>query len=116
MSNSQWSFNKSSSLNNLDANNSEITFAPTSEYKTLTIKDNLTGSSTFNLNTNIAENKSDKIIVKGTAEGNHKIGVTNQGANVANGKVTLVETNGGNAAFSLTNPNNRVDLGAYQYS
>lgn len=115
MSNSQWSFNKSSTLNNLDANSSEITFTPTSEYKTLTIKDNLTGSSTFNLNTNIAENKSDKIVVKGTAEGNHKIGVTNQGANVANGKVTLVETNGGNAAFSLTNQNNRVDLGAYQY-
>ena len=115
MSNSQWRFNKSSTLNNLDASNSEITFAPTSEYKTLTIKDNLTGSGTFNLNTNIAENKSDKIVVKGTAEGNHKIGVTNQGANVANGKVTLVETNGGNATFSLTNPNNRVDLGAYQY-
>ena len=115
MSNSQWSFNKSSTLNNLDANSSEITFTPTSEYKTLTIKDNLTGSSTFNLNTNIAENKSDKIVVKGTAEGNHKIGVTNQGANIADGKVTLVETNGGNAAFSLTNPNNRVDLGAYQY-
>ena len=115
MSNSQWRFNKSSTLNNLDASNSEITFAPTSEYKTLTIKDKLTGSGTFNLNTNIAENKSDKIIVKGTAEGNHKIRVTNQGANVANGKVTLVETNGGNAAFSLTNPNNRVDLGAYQY-
>ena len=115
MSNSQWRFNKSSTLNNLDANSSEITFTPTSEYKILTIKDNLTGSSTFNLNTNIAENKNDKIVVKGTAEGNHKIGVTNQGANVANGKVTLVETNGGNAAFSLTNPNNRVDLGAYQY-
>ena len=115
MSNGQWSFNKSSTLNNLDANSSEITFTPTSEYKTLTIKDNLTGSSTFNLNTNIAENKSDKIVVKGTAEGNHKIGVTNQGANIANGKVTLVETNSGNAAFSLTNPNNRVDLGAYQY-
>ena len=29
--------------------------------------------------------------------------------------MTLVETNGGNAAFSLTNLNNRVDLGAYQY-
>ena len=115
MSTSQWSFNKSSALNNLDASNSEITFAPTSEYKTLTIKDKLTGSGTFNLNTNIAENKSDKIVVQGTAEGSHKIGVTNQGANVANGKVTLVETNGGNAAFSLTNPNNRVDLGAYQY-
>ena len=102
-------------MNNLDASNSEITFAPTSEYKTLTIRDNLTGSGTFNLNTNIAENKSDKIVVQGTAEGNHKIGVTNQGANIADGKVTLVETNGGNAAFNLTNPNNRVDLGAYQY-
>ena len=43
MSNSQWSFNKSSTLNNLDANSSDITFTPTSEYKTLTIKDNLTG-------------------------------------------------------------------------
>ena len=61
-------------------------------YATLTITGNLTGSGTFNLNTNIAENKSDKIVVQGTAEGNHKIGVTNQGANVANGKVTLVET------------------------
>ncbi|WP_329956580.1 autotransporter outer membrane beta-barrel domain-containing protein [Haemophilus haemolyticus] len=73
------------------------------------------GSGTFNLYTNIENNNANKIIVQGTAEGNHKIGVTNQGANVTNGKVTLVETNGGNASFSLTNPNNRVDLGAYQY-
>ncbi|MBD9096919.1 MAG: autotransporter outer membrane beta-barrel domain-containing protein [Haemophilus parainfluenzae] len=97
-------------------NNSAVSLTNTNApYATLTITGNLTGSGTFNLNTNIAENKSDKIVVQGTAEGNHKIGVTNQGANVANGKVTLVETNGGNAAFSLTNPNNRVDLGAYQY-
>lgn len=115
LTDSQWSFNKSSQLNNLSTNNSVVTFEPTSEYKTLTIKSNLTGSGTFNLNTNIAENKGDKIIVQGTAEGNHKIGVTNQGANVADHKLTLVETKGGNAQFSLTNANNRVDLGAYQY-
>lgn len=103
------------SLTNLSLDKGIVNLEKTDSFQTLTIHDNLTGSGTFNLNTNIAENKSDKIIVKGTAEGNHKIGVTNQGANVANGKVTLVETNGGNAAFSLTNPNNRVDLGAYQY-
>lgn len=84
-------------------------------FQTLTITGNLTGSGTFNLNTNIAENKGDKIIVQGTAEGNHKIGITNQGANVADHKLTLVETKGGNAQFTLSNANNRVDLGAYQY-
>ena len=97
-------------------NNSAVSLTSTkAPYAVLTITGNLTGSGTFNLYTNIANNNANKIVVKGTAEGNHKIGVTNQGANVANGKVTLVETNGGNAAFSLTNANNRVDLGAYQY-
>ena len=103
------------SLTSLSLNKGTVNLEKTTNFQTLTIFSNLSGSGTFNLNTNIAENKSDKIVVKGSAEGNHKIGVTNQGANIANGKVTLVETNGGNAAFSLTNPNNRVDLGAYQY-
>lgn len=114
--NTTWDLVDTSEVTDLHLNNSAVSLTNTNApYATLTITGNLTGSGTFNLNTNIAENKSDKIVVQGTAEGNHKIGVTNQGANVANGKVTLVETNGGNAAFSLTNPNNRVDLGAYQY-
>ena len=115
--NTTWDLVDNSEVTDLHLNNSAVSLTNTNApYATLTITGNLNGSGTFNLNTNIAENKSDKIVVKGTAEGNHKIGVTNQGANVANGKVTLVETNGGNnAAFSLTNPNNRVDLGAYQY-
>ena len=105
---------QTTSLTNLALNNGVVNLA-NDNYQGIIVRGNLTGSGTFNLNTNIAENKSDKIVVKGTAEGSHKIGVTNQGANVADGKVTLVETNGGNAAFSLMNPNNRVDLGAYQY-
>lgn len=114
--NTTWDLVDNSEVTDLHLNNSAVSLTNTNApYATLTITGNLTGSGIFNLNTNIAENKSDKIVVKGTAEGNHKIGVTNQGANIANGKVTLVETNGGNAAFSLTNPNNRVDLGAYQY-
>lgn len=114
--NTTWDLVDNSEVTDLHLNNSAVSLTNTNApYATLTITGNLTGSGTFNLNTNIAANKSDKIVVKGTAEGNHKIGVTNQGANIADGKVTLVETNGGNAAFSLTNPNNRVDLGAYQY-
>lgn len=104
-----------SSVSDLALNDSVVNLENSNNFQTLTIKGNLTGSGTFNLNTNIAENKGDKIIVEGTAEGTHKLGVKDHGVAVANKKLTLVETNGGNAAFSLTNPNNRVDLGAYQY-
>ena len=114
--NSTWDLVDNSEVTDLHLNNSVVSLtSANAPYAALTITGNLTGSGTFNLYTNIENNNANKIIVQGTAEGNHKIGVTNQGANVANGKVTLVETNGGNAAFSLTNPNNRVDLGAYQY-
>ena len=114
--NSTWDLVDNSEVTDLHLNNSAVSLTSTKEpYAVLTITGNLTGSGTFNLYTNIANNNANKIIVQGTAEGSHKIGVTNQGANVADGKVTLVETNGGNAAFNLTNANNRVDLGAYQY-
>ena len=115
LSNSQWRFNQSSILHHLNTQNSTVKFEPTSEYKTLTIKGDLTGSTTFDLNTNIAENKADKIVVKGNAEGDHNLTVTDHGAHVANGKVTLVETNRGNAKFHLANANGYVALGAYKY-
>ena len=115
LANSQWRFNQSSILHHLNTQNSTVKFEPTSEYKTLTIKGDLTGSTTFDLNTNIAENKADKIIVKGNAEGDHNLNVTDHGAHVANGKVTLVETNSGNAKFHLANTNGYVALGAYKY-
>ena len=114
--NSTWDLVDNSEVTDLHLNNSAVSLTSTkAPYAVLTISGNLTGSGTFNLYTNIANNNANKIIIQGTTEGSHKIGITNQGANIANGKVTLVETNGGNAAFSLTNPNNRVDLGAYQY-
>ena len=115
LANSQWRFNQSSILHHLNTQNSTVKFEPTSEYKTLTIKGDLTGSATFDLNTNIAENKADKIVVKGKAEGAHHLNVTDHGAHVANGKVTLVETNSGNAKFHLANANGYVALGAYKY-
>ncbi len=115
LTNSQWRFNQSSILHHLNTQNSTVKFEPTSEYKTLTIKGDLSGSTTFDLNTNIAENKADKIVVKGNAEGDHNLNVTDHGAHVANGKVTLVETNSGNAKFHLANANGYVALGAYKY-
>ena len=105
------------SLTNLSLNNGTVYFDRFgTNYQTLTIKGDLTGNGTFYLNTLIPGFQSDKIVVLGKAEGNHKLNINEQGTvAVANSRVTLVETHGGNATFSLTNPNNRVDLGAYQY-
>ena len=105
------------SLTNLSLNNGTVYFDRFgTNYQTLTIKGDLTGNGTFYLNTLIPGFQSDKIVVLGKAEGNHKLNINEQGTvAVANSRVTLVETHGGDATFNLTNPNNRVDLGAYQY-
>ena len=105
------------SLTNLSLNNGTVYFDRFgTNYQTLTIKGDLTGNGTFYLNTLIPGFQSDKIVVLGKAEGNHKLNINEQGTvAVANSRVTLVETHGGDATFTLTNPNNRVDLGAYQY-
>ena len=105
------------SLTNLSLNNGTVYFDRFgTNYQTLTIKGDLTGNGAFYLNTLIPGFQSDKIVVLGKAEGNHKLNINEQGTvAVANSRVTLVETHGGDATFSLTNPNNRVDLGAYQY-
>ena len=105
------------SLTNLSLNNGIVYFDRFgTNYQKLTIKGDLTGNGTFYLNTLIPGFQSDKIVVLGKAEGNHKLNINEQGTvAVANSRVTLVETHGGDATFSLTNPNNRVDLGAYQY-
>ena len=84
--NSTWDLVDNSELTDLHLNNSAVSLTSTKEpYAVLTITGNLTGSGTFNLYTNIANNNANKIIVQGTAEGSHKIGVTNQGENVTNG-------------------------------
>ena len=105
------------SLINLSLNNGTVYFDRFgTNYQKLTIKGDLTGNGTFYLNTLIPEFQSDKIVVLGKAEGNHKLNINEQGTvAVANSSVTLVETHGGDATFSLINPNNLVDLGAYQY-
>lgn len=116
LTDSQWNFNKSSQLNNLALSNSDVTFEPTSEFKTLTIKGDLSGSGNFTLNTDLASQQGDKIIVNGTDSGAFGLRVQDSGKtpNAANGSVTLVETQTGTAQFSLLG-RDYVDAGAYRY-
>lgn len=82
----------------------------------MTIYENLSGNGHFDLNTDLANQQSDKIVVKGEDSGNFTLGIKDSGnePQAANGKVTLVETQTGQAQFSLKD-RDYVDAGAYRY-
>lgn len=117
LNNSQWLFDKNSQLTNLSLNNGEIISQLNADKKFshLTVS-NLSGTGTFALNTDLASQQSDKIIVKGTDSGDFGLVVTDSGnePQAENGKVTLVETQTGTAQFRLKD-REYVDAGAYRY-
>lgn len=116
MKDSQWTVNGDSHLDTLAMANSTTTFQSDKAFQTLTISQDLIGNGHFDLNTDLANQKSDKIVVKGEDSGNFTLGIKDSGnePNAANGKVTLVETQQGQATFSLKD-RDYVDAGAYRY-
>lgn len=104
------------SVSNLKLDNSQVTLDDSQGFQTLTIYENLSGNGHFDLNTDLANQQSDKIVVKGDDSGNFTLGIKDSGnePNAANGKVTLVETQTGQAQFSLKD-RDYVDAGAYRY-
>ncbi len=86
------------------------------KFSTFNILGNLSGNGNFTLNTELANQQSDKIIVKGSDSGSFGLNINDSGnePNVADGKVTLVETTTGTAQFALLGKD-YVDAGAYRY-
>ncbi|WP_439242649.1 autotransporter outer membrane beta-barrel domain-containing protein [Lonepinella sp. BR2474] len=104
------------SITNLKLSNSAVILPKENEFQTLTITDELSGSGTFHLNTDLANQQSDQLILQGKSSGDFNLAVSDSGnePNSANGKVTLVQaTDASTANFKLTN--NYVDAGAYRY-
>ncbi|MFZ7267004.1 autotransporter outer membrane beta-barrel domain-containing protein [Avibacterium avium] len=114
--NSQWKFKGDSTLDNLSVNNSTVEFEPDSAFHTLTINQDLSGSGEFILNSDLASEKADQIIVKGSVAGDHRLQVRNSRnePKKENGKVILVKTNSGDGTFSLKDKP-YVDAGIYRY-
>ena len=103
-------------ITNLALNNGTVNIQKETPFQTLTIG-NLTGSGTFIVNTDIAEQNSDKIVITGSAEGSHSLRVkdTYKEPNTSDGKVILVKTSGkGDATFGLLN-GDYINAGAYRY-
>ncbi|MDH2997059.1 hypothetical protein A1D22_05110 [Pasteurellaceae bacterium LFhippo2] len=116
LTDSQWKLAKgSSTINKLQLNNGVVTFDRNSSYQTLTITDRLSGKGNFEINTNLAAKKSDKIVVKGADSGSFGVVVTNRGGvpETALNRLTVITTKDGKANFKLVN--SYIDLGAYRY-
>ena len=119
LTDSSWTFNRSSELNNLVLNNSDVISQNSQGFNKLVVNGDLTGSGHFFLNTDLASEQGDELIVKGRAEGSHQVTVNNSKnePKKEGGRLTLIETNGGSASFNLTNNDgkNYVDAGAFRY-
>lgn len=78
----------------------------------------LTGSGTFGLGTDLAAGAGDSLNVSGTATGNHKLLVENTGAEPQAGGADrqLVHIDNGDAQFAVDSADGMVDAGAYSYA
>ncbi|WP_261628396.1 pertactin-like passenger domain-containing protein, partial [Escherichia coli] len=110
-------------MNRLAPDNGVVAFydtavTPVSDggYQTLTTE-SLSGSGNFYMHTNVGDNRGDRLVVTGTAEGNHRVYVANTGVSPEAGTdLTLVTTGGGDASFVLGNEGGTVDVGTYEYT
>ncbi|PIT56765.1 autotransporter outer membrane beta-barrel domain-containing protein [Snodgrassella alvi] len=113
---SSWLINGNSELDELNIYDSSISFSKGGQFKTLTIHGDLSGNNgLFNLNTSLADQQADKIVIEGEVHGEHKISVSDsrKRPKTPNGKITLVESKGGNGSFTMVQ--DYVDVGKYRY-
>lgn len=79
--------------------------------------DTLTGNGNFYMNTDIASSQGDMISVNGDARGDFGIAVADTGVSPQEqSPLQIIHTDGGDAQFTLLNPNQQVDLGTWKYS
>lgn len=106
-------------VDSLTLNGGRLAFAPGSDgtFKTLTVNA-LSGSGSILMNTDIANQRDDLLIVQGAgmASGDHTLIVGDSGhePTTSDGRLLLVDTNGGSAKFALYG--GHVDAGAFRYT
>lgn len=115
----RWIMDNDSRVGALSLADSTVVFErfPSAGFHSLEIKGKLEGNGLFVMNTDLAAQRADSLQVKGQAEGAHRVLVRNTGGEPAlrGESLRIIETGGGNAAFSLVNRNQVVEAGVYQY-
>jgi outer membrane autotransporter protein len=106
-------------VDSLTLNGGRLAFAPSSDgtFKTFTVGA-LSGSGSVLMNSDIANQQNDLLVVQGAgqASGDHTliVGDTGHEPTTSDGRLLLVDTNGGSAKFALYG--GHVDAGAFRYT
>lgn len=106
-------------VDSLTLNGGRLAFVPSTDgtFKTFTVNA-LSGSGSISMNTDIATAHDDLLVIEGAglANGDHTLIVGDSGhePTASDGRLLLVNTNGGNAKFGLYG--GHVDAGAFRYT
>jgi len=116
-SGAQWTLVEDAQVNTLSLDGGRVSFGDPGDgaFKTLNLNE-LSGNGTFDMRINLDEREGDLLKVNGSATGDHLLRVKNTGVEVVEPDMQpylLVDTNGGDARFSLAGA--RADLGVYSY-
>jgi outer membrane autotransporter protein len=116
-SGARWTLVEDAQVNSLSLDGGRVSFGEPGggAFKTLSLNE-LSGSGTFDMRINLDHREGDLLKVNGSASGDHQLRVKNTGVEVVEPDMQpylLVDTNGGDARFSLAGT--RADLGVYSY-
>ncbi|MGB7801785.1 autotransporter outer membrane beta-barrel domain-containing protein [Buttiauxella sp.] len=111
---SQWFLTSSSSVGAF-SHEGTVEFQHSDDSFHTLMMTSLSGNGNFLINTDLAAQQGDLIVVDGQASGDHWLGIKNSGKDPdkSSDVLTVVDTQGGDASFSLQG--DVVDVGTYQY-
>ncbi len=113
-SGARWTLTDNAQVSSLSLDGGRVSFGE-GAFKTLSLNE-LSGSGTFDMRVHLDQREGDLLKVNGTASGDHQLRVKNTGIEVVEPDMQpylLVDTNGGDARFSLAGT--RADLGVFSY-
>lgn len=110
-----WDITQTSTLQQLNVSEGRINLRGSNDHFNQLTVDSLRGNGTFGLGTDLAAGLSDKLVVTGSASGQHQLAIHNTGTDVVQGSppVAVVQTGGGDAQFGVIG--GQVDLGTFVY-
>ena len=104
-----------SSIINLHLSGGTLNMSHISGFQTVTTHDLGGNNGLVKTDTDFSTGETDKLVITGTASGQHGILVASSGTATVGETQYIVSDASGNATFSLANPGGKVDAGVYLY-